>query len=94
MVSCRVRGDFKESFRFLKKLAKLDFESLLKRYGDEGVKALAEATPKRTGKTAASGKKEAEEAECCLADPSPDSLYFLCFAGFCAFGRFRLAFDE
>ena len=58
MIRCKVKGDFEESFRFLKKICKLDFESRLKEYGEEGVKALAEATPKRTGKTAASWRYE------------------------------------
>ena len=58
MIRCRVKGDFKNTYRFLDKVRKLDFESLLEKYGQEGVEALAAATPKRTGKTAASWSYE------------------------------------
>lgn len=58
MIRCRVRGDFKNSYRFLDRMRKLDFESLLEKYAQEGVEALAAATPKRTGKTAASWSYE------------------------------------
>lgn len=54
MVSCKVKGDFKNTRRFLEGCQKLDFESLLKQYAEEGVNALRSATPIRTGKTAAS----------------------------------------
>lgn len=58
MIRCRVKGDFKNTYRFLDRVRKLDFESLLEKYGQEGVDALAAATPKRTGKTAASWSYE------------------------------------
>lgn len=58
MIRCRVKGDFKNTYRFLERIRKLDFESLLEKYAQEGVDALAAATPKRTGKTAASWKYE------------------------------------
>lgn len=54
MIRCTVKGDFKKSYSFLRRIMKLDFDSLLKKYGEEGVKALASVTPVRTGKTAAS----------------------------------------
>ena len=54
MIRCTVKGDFKRTYSFLSRIRKLDFDSLLKKYGEEGIKALADATPKRTGKTAAS----------------------------------------
>jgi hypothetical protein len=54
MIRCTVKGDFKKTYNFLNRIRKLDFDSLLKKYGEEGIKALADATPKRTGKTAAS----------------------------------------
>lgn len=63
MVRCRVKGDFKNTYRFLDRIRKLDFESTLERYAEEGVKALAEATPKRTGKTAASWSYEIEKQD-------------------------------
>ena len=54
MIQCRVKGNFKNTNNFLQKLLKLDFESNLKKYAEEGVQALSSATPKCTGKTAAS----------------------------------------
>lgn len=54
MIRCVVKGDFKKTKKFLKKSQHLDFGSLLKQYAEEGVKALASATPVITGKTAAS----------------------------------------
>lgn len=58
MIRCRVKGDFKNAYHFLDRVRKLDFESLLEKYAQEGVDALAAATPKRTGKTAASWNYE------------------------------------
>lgn len=51
MIRCTVKGDFKKTTNFLNKIRKLDFDSLLKKYGQEGVEALAAVTPVRTGKT-------------------------------------------
>ena len=50
----RQKGDWKKSRRFLKRCSNLNLDELLDRYGQEGVEALAKATPKDTGKTAAS----------------------------------------
>lgn len=58
MVRCTVKGNFKKTTSFLNRIRKLDFESVLKKYGEEGVQALASATPKRTGKTAESWNYE------------------------------------
>lgn len=58
MIRCTVKGDFKKTTNFLKRIRKLDFESLLKKYAEEGVEALSEATPVVTGKTAASWSYE------------------------------------
>jgi len=54
MVSFRHRGDFSKTTRFLTRIKLLDVDAILEEYGKKGVDALAEATPKRTGKTAAS----------------------------------------
>lgn len=54
MIRCTVKGDFKKTTSFLNRIRKLDFESTLIKYAEEGVKALSDATPKVTGKTAAS----------------------------------------
>ena len=50
----RQKGDWKKSRKFLKRCSNLSLDELLDRYGQEGVEALAKATPKDTGKTAAS----------------------------------------
>lgn len=49
------KGDFKHLEKFLKKMHDTAlFPSVLRKYGQKGVDALASATPTRTGKTAAS----------------------------------------
>lgn len=58
MIRCRVKGDFKNTYNFIDKIRKLDFDSVIKKYAEEGVEALASATPKRTGKTAKSWSYE------------------------------------
>lgn len=50
----RQKGDFKKTRKFLKRCSNLQLDDILNRYGQEGVEALARATPKATGKTAAS----------------------------------------
>ena len=50
----RQKGELKKSLKFLKRCSNLNLDELLDRYGQEGVEALAKATPKDTGKTAAS----------------------------------------
>ena len=54
MIRCTVKGDFKKSYSFLKRIRKLDLDSLLEKYAEEGVSALASATPVNSGTTAAS----------------------------------------
>lgn len=58
MIRCTVKGDFKKTTSFLNRVRKLDLESTLRKYAEEGVQALASATPKVTGKTAASWNYE------------------------------------
>jgi hypothetical protein len=48
------KGNFKKTRKFLKRCSNLQLNDLLDQYGKEGVEALARATPKDTGKTAAS----------------------------------------
>lgn len=50
----RQKGDWKKTRKFLKRCSDLDLDDVLNLYGQEGVDALAKATPKDTGKTAAS----------------------------------------
>ena len=54
-------GDFHLTEQFLKKAKELKIETILDQYGKLGVEALAEATPKRTGRTAASWSYEVEK---------------------------------
>lgn len=54
MISFRQKGDFSKLTRFLERAKSLTKWSDLDKYGKEGVAALASATPKDTGKTAAS----------------------------------------
>ena len=48
------KGDFKKTFKFLFKLRNREFLQKIDQYGQMGVEALANATPKRSGKTAES----------------------------------------
>lgn len=47
-------GDFDKSLKWLKRLSEERYLDYLEKYAKMGVEALAEATPKRTGRTAAS----------------------------------------
>lgn len=62
MITASVKGDFKNTYAFLNRIIKLDFDKVLAKYGELGVEALAEATPKRTGKTAASWTYKIEKS--------------------------------
>ncbi|MBP5597063.1 MAG: HK97 gp10 family phage protein [Pseudobutyrivibrio sp.] len=52
------RGNFSKTFKFFEKCKNLFNLGVLDAYGREGVVALSEATPVRTGKTAASWRYE------------------------------------
>ena len=58
MIKFRQKGDFSNLTRFLERAKNLVHISDLDRYGQEGVAALASATPVDTGKTAASWNYE------------------------------------
>ena len=62
MIKVKVGGSFKKTEQFLLRNRKMKFESLDK-YGEEGVRALAAATPTKTGKTAASWYYEIEQTD-------------------------------
>ena len=49
VVSFNTKGDFKFTIRFLKKISSKSFYKKLEEYAKEGVDALANATPKKTG---------------------------------------------
>lgn len=48
------KGDFNNTFKFLKKMEKFQVTKILDKYGKMGVNALANATPLDSGKTAES----------------------------------------
>lgn len=54
MIEISSKGSFKNTVNFLKGISKKDLLGLLNEYGQKGVNALSEATPKRTGTTAKS----------------------------------------
>lgn len=58
VIEMRQSGDFKKSLTFLTHLQTRNIRPILEKYGQKGVEALAEATPKATGKTAASWSYE------------------------------------
>lgn len=58
MIAIRCKGDFKRTDNWLKKLLKRDYKSLMEKYAQEGVEALAAATPVDSGKTATSWSYE------------------------------------
>lgn len=62
MISFRHKGDFSKTTRFLKRAEKVPNRAILDRYGQEGVAALASATPVESGKTAGSWFYEIENS--------------------------------
>ena len=54
MLRFESRGDFKNTERFLRKMSSVDIASALKSFAQEGVRALAAATPLDSGKAASS----------------------------------------
>ena len=69
VIEMRQHGDFKKTLTFFTRLKTRKVRSILEKYGQKGVEALAEATPRATGKTAASWsyeiKMEKEGAALC-----------------------------
>ena len=53
-ISISTSGSFRNTQRFLKNFGKMDIRSTLNKYGEKGVKALNQATPSESGRTAAS----------------------------------------
>ena len=52
MIGFRQKGDFSKTVKFFQKLKNANINRILERYGQEGVAALASATPVDTGLTA------------------------------------------
>lgn len=63
MISFRHKGDFSRTRRFLERSKNIPLEALLAKYGQEGVAALASATPTETGQTAGSWYYEIEHSD-------------------------------
>lgn len=61
MIKFKQKGNFKKTEAFFKKIGEGDYKKGLQYYGEAGVSALNEATPKDTGKTAASWNYSIEE---------------------------------
>lgn len=61
MISFRQKGDFSKLEKMLKNSFGKNYRKVLEQYGREGVAALAAATPKDSGKTAASWEYEIVE---------------------------------
>lgn len=59
----RQKGSFGKTERFLKRVSTGKLDAVLDEYGRRGVEALAAATPKRTGKTAASWSYQVERGK-------------------------------
>lgn len=53
MITIKQTGDFKNTEKFFSNAKKLEVRRILEEYGQRGVNALAIATPKDTGETAA-----------------------------------------
>lgn len=58
VISFSQHGDFKKSLTFMTRVRSRNVRGILEKYGQRGVEALAIATPKETGKTAASWSYE------------------------------------
>lgn len=58
MISFRQKGDFKKTEKFLKKSLGPNYRSVLEKYAEQGVSALAANTPVESGKTASSWSYE------------------------------------
>lgn len=54
MIVLKTTGKLKKTEKFLSKMSRFDIRRILNKYGEEGVHALAENTPVRSGETASS----------------------------------------
>lgn len=54
MISFKSKTNFTKTLNRLKRYQEISVDDILRKYGEMGVKALAAATPKRTGMTAES----------------------------------------
>ncbi len=63
MIKITHRGDFKNTDKFFDRVIKREYKKFFREIGEAGVRALQEATPKKTGKTAASWSYSVEETK-------------------------------
>jgi hypothetical protein len=63
LIKITQKGDFKNTEGFFKRVIKRKYVDLFHQIGEAGVKALKEATPKKTGKTAESWSYTVEETK-------------------------------
>lgn len=63
MISVKHSGNFNHLEKFLKKNANMDIDHYLTMYGQKGVNALSNATPRDTGLTATSWRYKIEKDE-------------------------------
>jgi len=61
ILSVTQKGDFKRTDRFLHRIIQRHYMQRMRHYGEKGVNALREATPKDSGETAASWSYEIVE---------------------------------
>ena len=61
MIGFRHKGDFSKTSKYLNGIRQRNFVNILEKYGREGVKALASATPVDTGLTAKSWDYKIEQ---------------------------------
>ena len=62
MLKIRHKGNFSKTTKFLHHVLRFDYKTILNRYGKMGVEALAEATPRDSGRTAEAWKYDIEES--------------------------------
>ncbi|NLB48798.1 MAG: HK97 gp10 family phage protein [Erysipelotrichia bacterium] len=60
MISFHHKGDFNKTFKFFKRISRHNLRRTLEKYGQRGVVALENATPKDTGLTSRSWSYEIE----------------------------------
>lgn len=71
MITFKIKGDYKRTERYFKRLTQKKYLQILDKYGKQGVEALAAATPKDTGRTAESWRYEIETG------PNSSSIIFV-----------------
>ena len=63
MIMIKHHGNFNRTEGMFKRMSKFEIRSILKKYGEQGVAALAAATPKDTGLTASSWGYEIQKTK-------------------------------